>query len=191
VPSSISIGDIAKLVREPGEDLQTVTDRLRGWVKEGLLKPERSRREAGQHRRFPERAIVDAAILSRLAHVWGIWATKAPVFVSGALDKAVQQLPKARAATGQGKVIYLLVWTEGAGTQLRVLSDVQYIDAIESRPVKAGLPKRLIEVPSSMSDGFLIDLSSLFSRIGVPLEDVEMLKELTKRFPDAARIQRG
>ena len=75
--TSITVGDIARRIREPGEELSAVIDRLRNWTKEGLIKPVGDRSPGtGRKRLYPERAIIDAAILSRLARYYGIWAPK-------------------------------------------------------------------------------------------------------------------
>ena len=119
---------------------------------------------------------------SRLARHYGIWATKVPLF-SGALDAAAKQLSKVKAVTNEGKIIYLIVGT-GIGRDLRVSSDVQYIKDISlSRRPEDEPPKRMIELPPLMNDGLFIDLTSLFSRLGVPLADVELLKELAEEVP--------
>jgi DNA-binding transcriptional MerR regulator len=191
---SLAIGEIARRVRFPDEDLLAVRDRLRGYVKEGLLQPEgQGRREAGQHRRFSEKALVHAAILSQLARHNGAWATKVQVASSGALDKAMQQLPKVSAATEQGKEICLLVWAEELNRGFRVVSKIPapFIDTTESRSVKAGLPKRFIEMPPFFDDVLIINLTRLFARIRVPLKDFAELERLSKMFAGIERIERA
>jgi hypothetical protein len=192
--TQLTVGEIAKRIKEPDEPISGVINRLRSWTKEGVLKPLGDEAPGtGQKLRYPERAIVDAAILSRLARHYGIWATKVPLF-AGALDLAVKQLPKARAAAelDPAKVIYLIVGTTGQGKNLRVQSNIQYVDdAWRSRRPKDGLPKRSIKLSPFMSDGLFIDLTSLFERLGVPLAEAEALKKLAKEYPGIERIQRG
>lgn len=198
---SVTVGEIAKKIQEPDEPLTSVINRLRSWTKEGVLKPLGDEAPGtGQKLRYPERAIVDAAILSRLARHYGIWATKVPLF-AGALDTAVKQLPKARAAAEADlpEVIYLIVGTTGTGKNLRVLSDIQYVpDPQKSRRLQDRPPERVLKLSPFMSDGLFIDLTSLFERLGVPLAEAEVLKKefeelkrLAKKFPGIELIKRG
>ena len=188
---TVSAGDIAAAIAEPGEALPVVRDRVRNWVKHGLLKPLGGHHPGtGRHRQFPERVLIEAALLNRLARAYGSAAPQLALFHE-VLDRAVRQLPKAAGAADRGEAIYLIVWTTGSGSALRVFSDVQFVpDLSLSQPVGKSL-KRSIELPPAATDGLYVDLSALFSRLGVPLADVKLLKELAKRFPGIERIRRG
>jgi hypothetical protein len=188
----ITVGKIAKRIQEADEDIASVINRIRSWTKEGVLKPIDDKAPGtGQKLRYPERAVVDAAILSQIAEHYGLWANKMAAGVTDALDLTVRQLVKSKYVTEQGQIIYLFIWAEGTGAKRRIKSNVQWIDDPElSRRPKDGLPKRSIEMPES-DDGLWINLTRLFSRLGVPFKDYEELEEFFKMFPQARRIGRA
>jgi hypothetical protein len=103
------------------------------------------------------------------------------------LNVAVDAVGNASTVAGEGQEIFLVVWSDGEGKQLRVHCQIQCIDA-ESRSPKT--PKRFVEIPPSMNDAIVINLTQLFSRIGVPLAEVEQLERLQKKFP-GYRTTRG
>jgi hypothetical protein len=193
--TKLTVGEVARRIKDEDESIEVVTHRLRSWTKEGVLKPLGDKRPGtGKRLRYSERSLIDAAILSRLARHYGIWATKVlPVFAE-AVDKAAKQLPKVKAAAelDPAKVVYLVVGTRREGKNLRVESGIQYVDdPWRSRRPKDGLPKRSLELSPFMSDGLFIDLTSLFERIGVPLAEAEALKKLAKEYPGIELIKRG
>jgi hypothetical protein len=80
---TFTISEIADRIRRPDEEIGAVIDRLKNWVKEGLLKPVGERHPGtGRHRRFPESALIDAAILHVMTDQIGMQAVQA-----GALRK--------------------------------------------------------------------------------------------------------
>jgi hypothetical protein len=194
--AGISVGDIARRIKGPDEELTAVADRVRNWVKHGLLKPLGTRNPGtGRHRSFSERSIVESGVLNRLA---GVYGSSAPVLAlfKGALDKAVKELSKAEYVEGHLDAWLLTGTQEGVRVptkQYEVLSEIRYVPGLRSQPVKAdqvGPPQRIVEIPWLMADNILmINLTRMFSELGVPLKDVEKLKELAKRFP--GRIERG
>jgi hypothetical protein len=198
--TKLTVGEVARRIKDEDESIEAVTHRLRSWTKEGVLKPLGDKRPGtGKRLHYSERSLIDAAILSRLARhygIWatGIWATKVLPAFAEAVDKAAKQLPKVKAAAelDPAKVVYLIVGTRHEGKNLRVESRIQYVDdPWRSRRPKDGLPKRSLELSPFMSDGLFIDLTSLFERIGVPLAEAEALKKLAKEYPGIELIKRG
>jgi hypothetical protein len=75
---TFTIREIAERIRKPDEDLGVVIDRLKNWVKEGLLQPVGEKNPGtGRHRHFPESALIDAAILHVLTAQIGMQAVMA------------------------------------------------------------------------------------------------------------------
>jgi DNA-binding transcriptional MerR regulator len=182
----ITIGEVAERVREPDEDLLVVRDRLRFWVREGIIKPEFDPKAPGRHRYYGESAIICAGILSRLSHHYGIsYASKQPMraMFNVALEMAREVARNAREVAGEGPEIYLVLWSEGDGKKLSVHCNRQYIDLKSKSP-------RYIEILPQANDAIVINLTQLFRRIGVPLEEVEQLKRLQKKYPGYSRTTR-
>jgi hypothetical protein len=74
----LTISEIAERIRKPDEELGAVIDRLKNWVKEGLLEPVGEKNPGtGRHRRFPENALIDAAILHVMTDQIGMQAVTA------------------------------------------------------------------------------------------------------------------
>ena len=186
---SLTVGEIAERIREPDETLEAVIERLRAWTKEGLLKPTgRKKTGRGRKRRYSEEAIVAAAILSRLSKHYG---NKAPELRStGAVDVAIEELSKVKSIpTWQDA--YLLVGTVKREKAWQVIAEVRYVDTDRSSPTADRLPDRRSELSvflSAFDDGFFINLSKLFERLGVPLTDDGAF---FKMYPDAERIKQG
>jgi DNA-binding transcriptional MerR regulator len=64
----LTVAVIAELIRRPDADKAAVTERLRHWSAEGLLKPIGDRNPGtGRPRLYDESAVFDAAILNLLA----------------------------------------------------------------------------------------------------------------------------
>jgi DNA-binding transcriptional MerR regulator len=184
ITTRLTIGDVAGRVREPDEDLLTVRDRLRSWVREGIINPELDPKEPGRHRYYGESAIIRAAVLSRLSHHYGIsYASKRPM--RGMLNVAVEAVKNVSPVPGEGPEIFLVVWSEGEGGKASVPSaQIQYIDLKSRSP-------RSIVIPPEANDAIVINLTQLFRRIGVPLAEVEQLERLQKKFPGYGRTTRG
>jgi hypothetical protein len=78
---TFTISEIAERIRKPDEDLGVVIDRLKNWVKEGLLQPVGEKNPGtGRHRRFPKSTLIDALVLHVLADQIGMQAVKARKF---------------------------------------------------------------------------------------------------------------
>jgi hypothetical protein len=161
----LTAGDIADRIRErDDEDLRAIGERLRHWTKEGLLKPiGKQNPGTGNRLRYPERALVDAAILSRLTRRFGFWAKKVP-FTRELLDTVAAELPNMRLHVANQKIAYLFLGTCG-GT---FLGQVQVVDD-PNGPVRR-LRERLT-VPPDFDDVILINLNRLFAQIGVLLDE--------------------
>jgi hypothetical protein len=189
--TDLTVGEIAKRIQEPGEDLKVVINRLRSWTRENLLKPRNDKKPGtGQKLLYSERTLVDAAIMSKLARHYGIWAPRVPGF-DGALDLAWKQLPKAKpVAEQQGMDIFLIVGVmegqerETLSKPWQVISETVWVESyIRSRSTKAGAPKkRALEISPLMGDGFFVNLTRMFERIGVPLADAAAEERFHKKF---------
>jgi hypothetical protein len=88
--NEFTVSQIAERIRATGEALGTVTDRVRNWTKEGLLRPIGDKNPGtGRHRRYSEGALIDALVLHVLADVVGMPAVRARTF--SALFDAVRK----------------------------------------------------------------------------------------------------
>jgi hypothetical protein len=197
--TSLTVGQIAKLVREPVEKPKAVVDRLRSWTKEGLIKPlGRKRPGRGRKRLYSNRALLDAAILSRLAKYYGLWAPRVLRLFDSALDLAFKELVKAQYVP-EHQDVYLFVGTMIEGQRKKpskpweVKSAIAYVNSVtRSRPINADPPPKRDHPPFAfMDDGLFINLTRLFERLGVPLEKAAATEDFYKRFPEARRIGRG
>lgn len=160
--TQITVGDIARRIMEPDEDFEVVRDRLRTWVKAGLLQADEKNPGTGLHRQFSERSIVEAAILARLAKHYDM-GTKAGPLVRRALDLAFRKLPGIKPTKEQ--ILYFFAGTTGVGRDSKPLVNIQLVDP----PAKASQQWRL-KIPPNADDAVLINLNRLFQRVGVPLE---------------------
>lgn len=184
--NSLTVGEIAERIREPDEDLAAVIDRLRNWTKEGLLKPIRKKTGIGRKRRYQEEAIVTAAILSRLSRYYGNRATE--LRSTGAVDIAIEELSKAKSIP-EWKDAYLLVGTVKQKEAWQITAEVRYVDTDRSSPTS---DRKLDRVDlSTFDDGFFINLSKMFKRLGVPLKEAADEEAFLKAFPGASRIKQG
>jgi hypothetical protein len=153
----------------------------------------------GVHRTYPERAIVDAAILSLLSKFFG--ASAPMVLFTGALDLAVDQLPKAKYAAEKDppEDIFLLIAVmkgqegEPLHAPWQVKAEIQYVEMDDrSRPKDAAPPNRILKIPPLMSGGLFVNLTDLFERVRVPLDEYEREDEFYETFrPKGPRIKRG
>jgi hypothetical protein len=160
----LTAGEIAERIQQEGEDVRAISERLRHWTKEGLLKPLGKKNPGtGRRHRYPERALVDAAILSRLTQKYGLWAKKMPLFTTALLDKAVEQIPKMRGHLENKRIVYLVC----ASIDGKFLANVQQVaePGVLNPP-----PEDRLTLSPSMDDAIVINLNRLFARLGVPLE---------------------
>jgi hypothetical protein len=156
----ITVRDIAKRIRRDDEDLQAVINRLRNWTKEGLLQFLGDKHPGtGKSRLYPERAVVDALVLSALTAM-GIPAVRiggdagpyASVLNYGLVG--YEQFQQREAA---GQEIYLLIGTDGS-----IYDDANphYVDLCFSKEDVA--KTQLTAVTDVM---IVLNLSKLFRRI--------------------------
>jgi hypothetical protein len=191
---------IALRIQDPGEDLRVIGERLRTWTKEGLLKPIGKRNPGtGRYLRYPKRAVVDAAILSKLHRHFGIWAPRLQ-YCASALDLAVKHISDFHLY--DGTLIYLTIGVlykdENASLPTELFSELQYVNINNARKgaapnpslrvPKAFRPHRLIGLPELLEFGIVINLTSLYRRLAFPSAEAEKAEKFYQRFPDARRI---
>jgi len=191
--------EVALRIQERGENLKVISERLRTWTKEGLLKPIGKRNPGtGRHLRYPKRAVVDAAILSKLHRHFGIWAPRLQ-YCAGALDLAAQHI--ADFHLFDGKLIYLYIgvlYKDKKKTfPTEIFSQLQYVNIVNARAApdntpgvpEAFRPRLHIGLPELLEFGIVINLSSLYQRLAFPPDEKEARDEALKLFPEAARIK--
>jgi DNA-binding transcriptional MerR regulator len=75
---TLTVSDIAERIRRPHEDLRIAGDRIRNWTREGLLVPAGEKNPGtGKVRRYPETALIDAALLQVITDCTGVAAVAA------------------------------------------------------------------------------------------------------------------
>ncbi len=64
----LSVSELVDRIKQPGDDVDTLMARVRGWTRDGLLEPEGDvNTGTGNRRLYPDEAAIDAAILNLLA----------------------------------------------------------------------------------------------------------------------------
>jgi hypothetical protein len=164
---TLTAGEIAERIRESDDEyLRVVFERLRHWTRSGLLKPTGEQNPGtGHHLRFPQRALADAAILTRLTKRYGLWAKKMPLFTSALLDQAAKQIPKMADHIKNRRIAYLVCGTIDG----KFLANVQ--EVAEPSVTNPEQRYRLMLSPL-MDDVILINLNRLFAQLHVPLEEI-------------------
>jgi len=75
---TLTVSEIAERIRRPHEDLRIAGDRIRNWTREGLLEPVGEKNPGtGKVRRYPESALLDAALLQVITDCTGVAAVAA------------------------------------------------------------------------------------------------------------------
>ena len=75
---TFTVSEIAERIRRPHEDLRIAGDRIRNWTREGLLQPIGEKNPGtGKVRRYPESALIDAALLQVITDCTGVAAVAA------------------------------------------------------------------------------------------------------------------
>jgi hypothetical protein len=75
---TLTVSEIAERVRRPHEDVRIAGDRIRNWTREGLLEPVGEKNPGtGKVRRYPESALIDAALLQVITDCTGVAAVAA------------------------------------------------------------------------------------------------------------------
>jgi hypothetical protein len=78
---TVTISEIAARIAGPDEKLGVVIDKVKNWVKSGLLEPSSELNPGSGHARaFPETALIDALILHVLTAQVGMAAVRARAF---------------------------------------------------------------------------------------------------------------
>jgi len=82
---TLTVSEIADRIRRPHEDVRIAGDRIRNWTREGLLEPVGEKNPGtGKVRRYPESALIDAALLQVITDCTGV----AAVAAGGLLNEA-------------------------------------------------------------------------------------------------------
>ena len=75
---TLTVSAIAERIRRPHEDIRIAGDRIRNWTREGLLEPLGEKNPGtGKVRRYPESALIDAALLQVITDCTGVAAVAA------------------------------------------------------------------------------------------------------------------
>ncbi len=202
----LTAGEIATRIQEPGEDLRTIGERLRSWTKEGILKPSGKRNPGtGRHLQYPERVVIDAAILSKLAKHFGIWAPRMQ-HCDSALDLAAKEVNVFEETLKKdGKLIYLTIGVlykdKNSRIPSEIFSEIQRVDILKSKKNAAPnrrLPDnhpwrehRHIGVPELLEFGIVINLTSLLQRLGFSTEVLDASEDFYSMFPEARRLNQS
>ena len=82
---TLTVSEIAERIRRPHEDVRIAGDRIRNWTREGLLVPVGEKNPGtGKVRRYPESALIDAALLQVITDCTGIAAVAAGMLLKEA-----------------------------------------------------------------------------------------------------------
>jgi hypothetical protein len=82
---TLTVSEIAERIRRPHEDMRIAGDRIRNWTREGLLEPVGEKNPGtGKVRRYPDSALIDAALLQVITDCTGV----AAVAAGGILNEA-------------------------------------------------------------------------------------------------------
>lgn len=82
---TLTVSEIAERIRRPHEDMRIAGDRIRNWTREGLLVPVGEKNPGtGKVRRYPESALIDAALLQVITDCTGIAAVAAGILLKEA-----------------------------------------------------------------------------------------------------------
>lgn len=170
---TFTVGEIAERIREPDEALVTVVDRLRNFTKEGLLKPIGSRNPGtGRKRRYPETALIDAAILSKLSVFFDVPAARV-LHLDNALKLAGDAASEFEERLRGGHLVFLVV---GVVPNLRrplsrmIESSIEYVENADLKPLDVAgstWARRWLPVRENFDFGLVINLTSMFKRIGL------------------------
>ena len=75
---TFTVSELAARIRRPDEKPELVADRIRNWTKDGLLEPSGEKNPGtGRSRLYPEKALIEAAVLLELMDCLGIQPIKA------------------------------------------------------------------------------------------------------------------
>jgi hypothetical protein len=180
----VTVGEIARRIQRPGEDVKVAIARLANWTKESLLRPIKKHTGTGRDRFYPDMALVDAAVLDALTGVLGIPAVKVGQMglIAPGAEKTLFQL--ARLAYEKfpeheqaGEWLWLGVHRDrdrpelGTTAILYITKDI-YADGPVDGP--AGKPRRLqrsfeaIDIPNWSETSAVVNLTKLFRRLQTP-----------------------
>lgn len=195
----LTVGEIAERIRDPGEPLAAVIERLRYWAKAGLLKPVGKRKPGtGHHRRYSRRAVLDAAILNKLHLHFGVEAPRLQ-HCDSALDLAAKHMSDFHLYDGQRFYLTIGVLYKDADATIptAIYSLLQRVDVVRDRAApddRPGVPESYrphlnVKLPDALEFGIVINLSSLYQRLAFPPEEAEQRERAERRWPEAARIR--
>ena len=116
---TVTVSEIAERIRRPHEDLRATGDRIRNWTREGLLTPIGEKNPGtGKVRRYPESALMQAALIQVIVDCTGV----APL-AAGDLLKDANRIFE-RASEG-GLEDHLLIISKSVGDSRWTMSHVR------------------------------------------------------------------
>jgi DNA-binding transcriptional MerR regulator len=154
---ALTVGTLAERIKPIDPDVGGTIERIRHWVREGLLWPSSQHHAGtGKHRQFSESAVYDVAVLHVLTRA-GL-SISSQRYLADALTKVRYAVPKWRQARTQGRKYapHLIVfWTAAGMAQFGV-----YEEGDDAKPAeRAGFKA------SDVVLTFDFDLGKLFAKV--------------------------
>jgi hypothetical protein len=110
----VTVGEIAERLRRPEADARAVSEKIRHWIREGLLFPVGDRNPGiGVHRRLEEPAVIDCAVLLQIVNA-GIPIVGRGLLYALALAREAYRDWQARGRSGRQEFLEL-VWERHGG----------------------------------------------------------------------------
>jgi hypothetical protein len=116
---TVTVSEMAERIRRPHEDLRATGDRIRNWTREGLLVPVGEKNPGtGKVRRYPESALMQAALLQVIVDCTGVAAVAAGELLKEA-NRIFERASKDRLEDS------LLIISKSVGHSRWTMSDVR------------------------------------------------------------------
>jgi DNA-binding transcriptional MerR regulator len=154
---TITVGEIVKQLGPVAPDAAAMSERIRHWTREGLLRPVKQYHGGtGRHRRYGPDASYEAAILNALATA-GLQLVSRP-YIQAALSQAKAALQKWQEARSAGRKLPLFF--------LVILHDITRIGGEPTASIHEGMVKQ----SPTAEIAIILNLSQLFLRVRDPAE---------------------
>jgi len=159
--TTVTVGELAQCLRQPGEDLTAAADRLRNWTKEGLIRAIGEKHPGtGRKRRYSAAAALDAVLLQVLADVIGMPAVKAAFAIAPKEFK--HELEKARGFFSEDPSgLWRLVIGRGSSSEKWSAGAVKLDD----------IPKHVRRFGADTHHHVIVNVKPLFERLSKQLRE--------------------